>query len=181
MTIAREDIDRYYDEAFDKLVPKANVPGFRPGRAPRELVESRFRNEVTEQIKGSLLMDSMSQVSEEQDFSAISEPDFDFDAVEVPAEGPMTFEFDLEVRPEFEMPQWEGLKLEKPVRKIDKEDVQARLRELLGRYALMVPHDGAAEVDDYIVADIIRQRSSHCCHESWQNQIYPSGWDLEPS
>ena len=79
VTISREDVDRYFDQAFSELMPTANVPGFRPGRAPRKLVESRFRKEMEEQVKSSLLMDTMSQVTEEQEFSAISEPDFDFE------------------------------------------------------------------------------------------------------
>ncbi len=45
---------------------KAAVPGFRAGRAPRKLVESRFRKDVTDQVKGSLLMDSLAQVTDEQ-------------------------------------------------------------------------------------------------------------------
>ncbi len=97
-------------------MPTAAVPGFRAGRAPRKLVETRFRKDVGEQVKGTLLMDSMTQVTEDEEFSAISEPDFDFDAVEVPDEGPMTFEFDIEVRPEFDLPKWKGLKIERPVR-----------------------------------------------------------------
>ena len=75
----------------------------------------------TDQVKGSLLMDSMTQISEEHDFSAISEPDFDFDAIEIPDEGPLTFEFDLEVRPEFDMPKWKGLKLERLTREFTHE------------------------------------------------------------
>ncbi len=98
-------------DAFNELAPKAEVPGFRPGRAPRKLVESRFKEQVSNQVKGSLLMDSLGQVSEEHEFSAISEPDFDFDAVALPEDGPFTFEFDIEVRPEFDVPQWKGLKL----------------------------------------------------------------------
>ncbi len=116
VSIAREDVDRYFDEAFSELMPSSEVPGFRPGRAPRKLVENRFRKQVREQIKGSLLMDSMSQVSEDQEFTPISEPKFDLDVIEVPDEGPMTFEFDIEVRPEFDVPQWKGLRLERPVR-----------------------------------------------------------------
>src|SRR6056297_2257345 len=104
VTVAREDIDRYLREAFDELKPKAEVPGFRPGRAPRKLVQARFKEQIQNQVKGSLVMDALEQVSEEQDFSAISEPDFDFDALEIPDDGPMTFEFDIEVRPDFEMP-----------------------------------------------------------------------------
>src|SRR5579871_4370272 len=105
VTIGRDDIERYFDKAFKDLMPSANVPGFRAGRAPRKLVEHRFRKEVADQVKGSLLMDSLSQVTETQNLAAISEPDFDPTAVELPDEGPMTFEFDLEVRPEFDMPK----------------------------------------------------------------------------
>ena len=61
-------------------------------------------------------MDSLAQMNEEQKLSAISEPDLDLEAVEMPDEGPMTFEFDIEVRPEFDLPKWKGLTIEKPVR-----------------------------------------------------------------
>ncbi len=118
---------------------EANVPGFRPGRAPRKLVESHFRGSCREKIKGSLLMDSMTQVTEEQDFSAISEPDFDFDAVEIPDEGPLTFEFDIEVRPEFDLPKWKGLKLEKPIKDFSKKDIDDHLVKLLERHAILEP------------------------------------------
>src|SRR5690606_12958549 len=112
VTISREDIDRYINEAIDNLVPKAEVRGFRIGKAPRKLVENHFRQQVREQVKGSLLLDSLQQVSEEYEFSAISEPDFRYQAVELPDEGPLTFEFDLEVRPEFDLPEWRGLEIQ---------------------------------------------------------------------
>jgi trigger factor len=155
VTISREDIDRYLDKAYSEMMPKANVPGFRPGRAPRKLVESHFRKDVAGQIKGSLLLDSMTQVSEEQSFSAISEPDFDFDAVEVPEEGPMTFEFDIEVRPEFEMPKWKGLKLEKPTKEFDKADVDDHLLVVLERQAVIEPYDGEAKLGDYLICNMV--------------------------
>ena len=72
VTIPREDIDRYFADAFTELMPKAAVPGFRAGRAPRKLVESRFKSQVKEQVKGSLLMDSLSQITEDASFSPIS-------------------------------------------------------------------------------------------------------------
>jgi len=155
VTISREDIDRYLDSAFTELMPAANVPGFRIGRAPRKLVESRHKKEIGEQIKGSLLMDSLGQISEEQKFVAISEPELNLDAVEVPDEGPMTFEFDIEVRPEFDMPEWKGLKLDRPVRDFSDEDVDQQLEKMLTRYGQLVPHDGPASEGDYLTVNII--------------------------
>ena len=154
VTISREDIDRYFDKEFSELMPKAHVPGFRPGHAPRKLVESRFRKDIAEKVKGDLLMNCLTQVNEEQKLSAISEPDFDFKAVELPEEGPLTFEFDIEVRPEFDMPQWRGLKIEKPVREFNTADVDETLQSVLARRGRLVLFDGPAAPGDYINANL---------------------------
>lgn len=150
VTIPREDIDRYYDEAFSELVPTAAVPGFRPGRAPRKLIEHRFRKEVTDQVKGSLIMDSLTQLTEDEKLAAISEPDLDPVAIEVPDDGPMIFEFDIEVRPEFNMPNWKGLSIDRPIREFSEADIDRQLQRILERRGRLVPYEGAAEPGDYI-------------------------------
>jgi trigger factor len=154
VTISRADIDRYFDEAFDEMMPTAAVPGFRVGRAPRKIVENRFRDEVSDQVKSALLLDSLEQISGEQRFTAIGEPDFDLEAVEVPKDGPMTFEFTIEVRPEFDLPQWKGLKLSRPVRKFSDADIAEQMEQMLARYGQLVPYEGTAEEGDYLSVDI---------------------------
>jgi trigger factor len=154
VTIPRDEIERYYDKGFSEMMDTANVPGFRAGRAPRKLVEARFRKEVSDQVKGSLLMDSMTQITEDESFSAISEPDFDPLAVTLPDDGPMTFEFDLEVRPEFDLPEWKGLKLERPVREFSKKDVDKRVEQVLARHGRLIPFDGPAVAGDYITCNL---------------------------
>ncbi len=154
VTIPRDEIERYFDKGFSEMMDTANVPGFRAGRAPRKLVEARFRKEVADQVKGSLLMDSMTQITEDESFSAISEPDFDPLAVTLPDEGPMTFEFDLEVRPEFDLPEWKGLKIERPIREFSKKDVDKRLEQVLARHGRLIPFDGPAAAGDYITCNL---------------------------
>jgi len=163
VTIKREEIERYYDKAFSDMMTTAAVPGFRSGRAPRKLVEARFRREVADQVKGSLLMDSMTQITEDENFSAISEPDFDPLAVELPDDGPMTFEFDLEVRPEFELPEWKGLKVERPMREISKKDIDKRLEQILARHGRLVPSDAPAAVGDYISCNLTLRTARSSC------------------
>jgi len=155
VTVSRIDIDRYLDDAFGELMSSASVPGFRVGRAPRKLVESRFKKEIGEQIKGSLLMDSLSQISEEQSFTAISEPELNLDAIEVPDDGPMTFEFDIEVRPEFDMPKWRGLKIKRPVREFSDAEVDQQLEKMLTRFGQLTPFDGPATSGDYLTVNIV--------------------------
>jgi len=154
VTIPRPEIERYYDKAFSELMDTAAVPGFRAGRAPRKLVEARFRKDIADQVKGSLLMDSMAQITEGEQFSAISEPDFDPLAVQIPDDGPMTFEFDLEVRPDFDLPEWKGLAIERPTRTFTKKDVEKRLESILAKHGRLVPFDGPAENGDYITCNL---------------------------
>lgn len=154
VTIPREDIERYFKAEFSELAPTAAVPGFRPGRAPRKLVESRFREQVADKVKGALLMDSLEQISREHEFSAISEPDFNFGAIELPEEGPFKFEFDIEVRPEFVVPNWKGLAIVEPTREFDDSDVDRQLKVLLSRTAELTTKEGAAEAGDQVTLDI---------------------------
>ena len=95
----------------------------------RKLVEHRYRKEVADQVRGSLLLDSMTQITESEDFVAISEPEFDPTAVELPDDGPLKFEFDIEVRPEFDLPNWKGLSIERAGPRIHR----GRRRQAIGR------------------------------------------------
>ncbi|HVU86122.1 MAG TPA: trigger factor [Pirellulales bacterium] len=157
VTVPREDIDRYFDNSYSELMGKAEVPGFRHGRAPRKLVEARFRKDVGDQVKMSLLMDSMTQISEDGSLSPISEPDFDPVAVSIPDEGPMTFEFDIEVRPEFDLPKWQGLSIERATHEFTDAEVEKQLKDLLARRGRLVPFDGAAQAGDYVTVNLAFQ------------------------
>ena len=154
VTIPREDIDRYFDKQFSEIMPSAAVPGFRQGRAPRKLVETRFRKEVAPQVKMQVLLDSITQVNDSQKLAAISEPVFDVEAVQLPDTGPMVFEYKLEVRPEFATPQWRGLKLQRPVREFTKQDIERRKEALLAKHGHLEPKEGAAALGDYVAVDI---------------------------
>ena len=122
VTIPQSEVQRYLKEAYDELVPEAQVPGFRSGRAPRKLVEKQFKDRVTDQVKGSLLMDSLGQVTDSQDFSAIGEPDFDYNSINIPDTGDFKYQFQIEVRPNFDTPAWKGSELSKPVEEITRFD-----------------------------------------------------------
>jgi trigger factor len=154
VTIPRDDIEGYFNKQFDTLVPRAEVPGFRVGKAPRKIVEKKFRKQVSDQVKGSLLMDSLTQISDDETFSAISEPDLDFQKVEIPDEGDLVYEFNIEVRPEFDIPNWKGLKLERPEYEFTDADLESEIADLGKRYSDLVPVDEAVAIGDHIVCNI---------------------------
>ena len=151
VTIPEAEVQRYLKDAYDELVPEAQVPGFRSGRAPRKLVEKQFKDRVTEQVKGSLLMDSLSQVTDSEDFSAIGEPDFDYNSIEIPDSGDFKYQFQIEVRPEFDTPTWKGLDITKPVEEIGEGEVQQAIDRVLSKYATLEATDAPAKLGDTLL------------------------------
>ena len=154
ISVPHEEIDRYFSKEFDEIIENANVPGFRKGRAPKKLVAKRYRKMVEDRVKSSLIMASIEQLGDRDDITPISEPDLDFATVVLPESGPMVFEFRLEVRPNFDVPNWEGLKIDKPVRDFTSDDVDRTLDRVLTDYGQLVPKEDAAETGDYIVTKL---------------------------
>ena len=152
--VSREDIEKRFDLEYAELQENAAIPGFRAGKAPRKLIEKRFKEDVKERVKSALLIDSLTQVNEDADMTPISEPDFDVRAIVLPEEGPFVYEYDVEVRPTFDVPNWKGLKLEKPVREFSAEDVDVAIKRIQTNYGKLVATDEAATAGDYVVVKL---------------------------
>jgi len=166
VTIARAEIDRQFNESLGTMTREATVPGFRPGHAPRKIVERRFRKQVAEQVKSALLMASLEQLDEDHKLNPIAEPHLDVAAIELPDEGPMLFEMDVEVRPEFALPAFKALSVKRPVKTITDADVAAQMKTFLERYAQLVPKlEGGAEVGDFVTADLRFHRDGQALNE----------------
>ena len=154
VTVPREEIERYYQDEYTELEKTAYVPGFRVGKAPRKLVERRFKKDVADRVKSSLVVDALSRVNEGSELTPISEPDFDFPSLILPDEGPFVFEFSIEVRPEFDLPEWKGIKLEKPVRDFSAEDIDKAVDRVLTAYGSLEVKEEPAEPGDYVVTKL---------------------------
>ncbi len=155
VSIPRSDVEKQFNESLSSMAKEAVVPGFRLGKAPRQLVEKRFRKQVAGQVKSTLLMASLEQLDNEHKLNPITQPDLDIDAIELPADGPMVFEMDVEVRPDFPLPAYKALTVNSPTSTIGAADIDAQVKAFRERYAQMVPKfEGDAEVGDYITANL---------------------------
>src|SRR5262245_19273890 len=159
VSIPRTEIERQYQSSLEDFGKEVAVPGFRPGRAPRQLVIKRFKKQVGDQVKSSLLMASLEQLDADYELNPIAQPQLDVAAIELPEDGPMDFEIDVEVRPQFALPEYKGLTLKRPVRPIGEADIETHLRQYLERHGQVVPKlEGAAELGDFVTADLVFQR-----------------------
>ena len=175
VTVNRADIDERMDEKISKLVVEdhAMVAGFRPGKAPRKVIERRYHKDVMEQVRAEVLMASLEQIAEDHDVAPLSPPDIDPLNIEIPKEGPLIYEFDVEVRPQFDLPNYKGLKLKRPVKTFTEADVDREQRRILEPYGQIVPKGAKAKVEigDYIVADMTSKFGGNIVNEAKEVQV----------
>ncbi len=154
--IPEEAIREATDEQYDNLGKEAIVPGFRKGRAPRRLLEKRFGKETLEQVKLKLLADASKAAIEEKELEVLGEYDIDFEKIELPAEGSLKFDFEVEVRPEFDLPLLEGIPVTKTKLEVTDEQIDREIEQLRRMAGVWTPReDGAVQVEDQIIADAV--------------------------
>src|SRR5579863_4517644 len=152
--VPRKEIERFYEETVKEYTSTTAIPGFRVGHVPSKLVEKRFRSELAAKIKQRVLVESMEQLSGNKDLDPINEPDLDVEAIELPEEGDFEYEFDVEVRPEFDLPNYDGLTIQRPLREITDSDVERQIENFLSQYGQLVPQEAAIEAGDVISASL---------------------------
>ncbi len=154
--IPQESIKNLTDEEYKNLRKEALVPGFRKGRAPRRLLEKRFGKETSEQVKLKLLADASESAVKDSKLQAIGEPDIDFENIELPTEGPLKFDFEVEVRPEFDLPQLEGIPVTRTKLQVSDEQIDAEIERLQRWSGVWTPReDEVVELEDQVIADIV--------------------------
>ena len=154
--IVQEKIKKAIDKQYEEMGKEALVPGFRKGRAPRRLLEKRFGKETTEQIKLALLADASKSAIEDNKLQTIGEPDIDFENIELPAEGSLTFDFEIEVRPEFDLPQLEGIPVTRTKLEVTDEQIDREIEQMQRWSGVWTPREeGPVELEDQIIADAV--------------------------
>ncbi|MHC4795132.1 MAG: trigger factor [Planctomycetota bacterium] len=173
ITVPRETLDEQVDDQYGELRREALVPGFRKGRAPRRLLEKRFGNEVNETLVQQLVGTGYKVATEKEDLKIIGDPliwvkeDEEaegetlvevgkaIDLIKMPQEGPLEFSCEVEVRPEFDLPEVEGIAIEKPILTIKDEDVDVqveRLCSMRGTYETVT--EDKVQADDMLTVDL---------------------------
>ncbi len=170
VTVPRKVIDEFLTHNIDELLHDAIVPGFRKGRAPRKLVEKRFGSEVRDSLKTMVLGQSYFAAVENNKLEVLGDPliqvskgdqkkfvsvDEAMGELKLPDNDDFEYTCEVELKPEFELPELKGIEIARPDVSITGEDVDRYIlnqRRTRGRFE---PIDGPAEKDDLIVADVI--------------------------
>ena len=153
VTVPAEKIAAKREELFGELSTSAQVPGFRIGRAPRRLLEKRFGKEVHQDVRNAVLGEGLGKALDQSDLKVLGEPDIDIDKIELPEQGDLVFSFEVEVAPEFDLPELKGIEVTKPAISVTEERVDEAIERVrLSNAKFEDTEEAAAENDVVVVA-----------------------------
>ncbi|MCK4275151.1 MAG: trigger factor, partial [Phycisphaerae bacterium] len=152
VTVPADRIAAKQSEMFGELSRTAQVPGFRIGRAPRRLIEKRFGKDVVQDVRNAIIGESLGQAIEKSELNTLGEPDLDLDKIQLPEAGDMTYDFQVEVKPEFDLPELEGIEVEKQTVKVDDARIDETLEQWRQANVRYEDTDSSAKGGDMVVA-----------------------------
>lgn len=153
VTIDADAFEAAVEKAYRKSVKKISVPGFRPGKAPRKMIEKLYGEGVFfEDAVNDLYPSALASAVEEAKLELVDRPEVEITKIEK-ADG-VEFKATCIVKPEVEVSDYKGIKAEKTVKTVTDEDLNGELNKMADRNARVVSvEDRAAENGDITVID----------------------------
>ena len=150
--VSAEEFEAAIVKAYQKLRKKINVPGFRPGKAPRKIIEGMYGAEVFyEEAVNIAMPDAYEAAVTEKQLDVVGYPQVELEG-EVTKDG-FTFKASVPVYPEVKLGAYKGLKAPKTPAKVTAADVDDRLKEMADRNTRLVSVDREAKNGDVAVID----------------------------
>jgi trigger factor len=148
-----EEVGNKLDAAYRILRGRVRIPGFRPGKAPRQLLEQRYAPQVESDVAQNLVQDAYAGAMKEHSLQVVGEPKLEAG----PLRGPDGFTFSVlvQVRPEIELAAYTGLPVEYPVAEVTEAEVDAAVKRRLESEQRLVEVTGRpAEATDLAIVQI---------------------------
>jgi trigger factor len=142
-----------FDRAYKELAKSVRLPGFRPGKAPAKLLEARIGKEaMLDQVVGDAVPARYTEAVTTSDVRPLGQPEIDITNKEYGQD--LTFTAEVDVRPEIELPDLEGLKITVDPIEVTDEEVDTELQNLRARFGTLTGVERAAENGDFVSIDL---------------------------
>lgn len=150
--IPAEKVQGQRDQIIRGFASKARVPGFRPGKAPKALVEKKFEKEITEELNERLFNEAFDEALKQENLKVL---DFGIpENLTTAPDGGLSFISKLTLAPEVQLPEYKGIKVTVPPTEVPEEELQSQLQALRERFADFKNIEGrSAEMGDFAVID----------------------------
>lgn len=148
-------VRKAFDQAAKQLAKQVDVKGFRPGKAPRRLIEKRFgEGAIAQQALEPAINEYYAEAMEETELNPVAFPDIDPESITFDEEEGCRFTATIAVRPEFDAPDHTSISVPYPMWDVTDEHIEGELRQLRDRFAEVDVVERSASTGDYVTIDL---------------------------
>lgn len=154
ITAPAAEVNAGYKKAVQKIADQANIPGFRKGKAPRAIIEMHYGKEAVKQEAFEIVANkAYSEALDQEKLIPVSDPKVEESTFEEGKDMELTIKVTL--KPEPELGEYKGLHVEKKEVEITDEQVDAQIKDMMGRDAKMVVAEEGAVIEkgDFAIID----------------------------
>ena len=148
ITASSEEVSEQEAKLINDFQRQAKIPGFRPGKAPKNMVRQRFAKDIQQELKQRVVSQAHQEGVAGAEFEVFNI--VELDEGEIKGGQGATITFTVDVIPEFEVPAYEGLKVTNAPTEASDEEVAKMLEQILGQRAEYNVAEKAAEKGDYV-------------------------------
>lgn len=123
--VEAQKVDEMLDSVTKEFQKGANLPGFRPGKAPREMVLRKYTKDIEAESKRKLISEAYQKALDEQKLDVVGYPDIE--EIQFNRGQPLQFAATIETAPEFELPEYKGIPVQREAQTVTDEDVAKAL------------------------------------------------------
>ncbi len=149
--IPAEAVQSTFDTITGQFVREARLPGFRPGRAPRPLVERRYAEPIAEQVRDRLLSEYYRQAIEQEQLEPVNVIDVKPDQPKPGQE--MSFQVTVDLAPSFQLPDYHAIEITDETAAVTDANVDEAIKNVMQRYAAYPEVDRPTQERDLICFD----------------------------
>ena len=148
--VDQERVDKQFDAAFRRLAPKVRVPGFRPGKAPRAMIEKQIgRERIMAEALDKLVPDVYNEVLDTEPVDAVAQPTLDKVDLD-----PMRLKFIVAVRPTVTLGDYRAIRVAPEPVEVTDDEVAVQTLALRQRHATQAPVERGAAWNDILIAKV---------------------------
>ncbi len=152
--VSAEEVKKEFEKTYDAYMRYVKVPGFRPGRVPRDVVKQRFSKEVKDEVVGQLLPHALQHAVVDHKLRVIGEPRIN--EISITEGEPFKFTASIEVLPEIELKEYKGIKVTKQLAPVTDEDVEKAINSLRENAVEFVPvEDRPSKDGDFVSVNLV--------------------------
>ncbi len=151
--VPEEALKPAMDQVYRRWANEIKVPGFRKGKVPRQLIDTRVGPEtIREEALRDALPDLYREALRAESIEAIAPPDIEVTSFELGS--PLVFEATVDIRPEITLPDLSTIKIDAPSAEIGESEIDEQIELLRGRFAELQVVNRAAQRGDHVVIDL---------------------------